>query len=92
MAVKSTQVTVTTTATELSAGREDYVETSRICVAVPTGGHTVYVGGAGVTSATGFPVAAGQSFADDLDGGEELYGIVASGDVSQVASVYQGGI
>ncbi len=42
---------------------------------------TVYIGGSGVTTSTGFPLAAGQSFSSDGFAGA-VYGITASGTVN----------
>jgi hypothetical protein len=93
MALRAYTVTVATTATLIngtdnSARFEDKLGlASSIVVSVPSGGATVYVGGLGVTTATGFPVAAGQSFATDLRSGDVLYGIVAA--ATQAINVFQ---
>lgn len=44
----------------------------------------VYLGGSDVTSATGLPVVAGQSFSYDLGARDELYAICASGETATV--------
>ncbi len=75
MAVVATQVSVGTTATKLTVdqGRDG----SSILVQAPAGG-TLYVGGEGVTTATGFPIAAGSSLTVDLRDHEHLYGVLAA--------------
>ena len=45
------------------------------------GGATVFVGDSDVSTASGFPLAAGASMSVDLDPGESLWGVVASGTV-----------
>lgn len=76
-----TAATLLTTTVDSSRG------TQGVVVAVPAGGVTVFVGGASVTAAAGFPVAAGSSLSVDLDNGEQLFGVVASG--SQAVNVLQ---
>lgn len=67
--------TIATTATQVSDE-----PTKSVCFKVAAGGSTVFLGGSDVTTATGFPIAAGEAFCDDLDMRDgELYGIVASG-------------
>lgn len=75
MAVISTAVSVATTATVLvsSAGQGVAVYNN--------GASTVYLGGSDVTTAIGYPLAAGAHVGIDLERGESLYGIVASGTV-----------
>lgn len=69
------QTSVGTTAVQLSTGDGDGQS-----IAVKNGGAgSIYVGGAGVTSATGFEIATGVTFTADLAPGEDLYGISASG-------------
>lgn len=41
----------------------------------------VFIGGPGVTTATGMPLTPGSSMTFDLAGAEDLYAIVASGTV-----------
>lgn len=79
MAIESAQIAVSTTATELTntAARISGDSTS-ILVQAPAGA-VLYVGPAGVTTANGFPVPAGSSFSIDLEFGERLYGVLASG-------------
>lgn len=75
MALSSAQVTVTTTATALNSVTSGY---TRIRVKVPTGGQTVFVGGSGVLSTTGYGIAAGESAEFSLSPHEVLYGVVAA--------------
>lgn len=91
MAVIAASVTVATTATELS-GSDSGGSTSgqTVLVKVPAGGATVYVGGSGVTTADGFPIAAGESQKFDLAGGEQIYGIVAA--TTQAVNVIRTGV
>ncbi len=81
MAVQAAQVTVGTTATLLSGTDTDAVPGLSVAVQGPSGA-TVYLGGADVTTATGWPVAAGATFAVDLRAGDALYAVVASGTVA----------
>lgn len=80
MAVSSSVVSVGTTATKLSPDPTDNQAGSSVAVN-NTGAATVYLGGSGVTTSAGFPLAAGGQIAVDL-GGESLYGIVTTGTVS----------
>lgn len=60
MAVSTpTAVTVTTSATALVA-RNEFRRS--VTFTVPSGGATVYIGGSDVTTSTGTPLAAGNSF------------------------------
>ena len=46
---------------------------------VPAAGQTVFIGGAGVTAITGFPVAPGEAMPMGITQGVDVYGIVAAG-------------
>jgi hypothetical protein len=85
MAFKTSRVTVGTTATALNSSAASMTV---ISVKVPTGS-TLYVGGKDVTSATGWPVDGGTIGTFDLELGEMLYAVVASGSV--VVPVLLGG-
>lgn len=87
MAVQAAQVSVGTTATLLS--NDEGRDGSSILVQAPAGA-TLFVGGADVTSAQGFPVAAGQVLSFDLRSTDALFGILASG--SGTVSVLRGGV
>lgn len=77
MAFDSSQTTVTTSATLLTAGAD--IDDLYAVVHVPTGGSTVYIGGSGVTTSNGLAVAAGQYVSvGPLSEGDDLYGVVAS--------------
>lgn len=91
MATKSRAVTVATTATRLDTTDEtDSVSGSSLAF-YNNGAATIYVGGSDVTTANGAPVPASSwSPGFDLDPGEALYGIVASGTVE--ARVLEGGV
>jgi hypothetical protein len=82
MAVGSAQVAVSTTAVQLTAAESDSRVGESVAVTNTHASATVYLGGAGVTSSTGFPLVAGGSLSVDLDGTETLYGITASGSVT----------
>ena len=75
--MKATKPTVTTTATiVVPAGGTGMLPRSSV-ISVPTGGVTVYVGGPDVTTAAGFPVAAGTGISIDATG-EPIYAVVAA--------------
>jgi hypothetical protein len=81
MAVSSRAVTVTTTATRLDATADSGSPSVQGIMVHNNGAASVYLGGADVTTPTGFPLEAGESMAVDLRKGELLHGIVASGTV-----------
>jgi len=90
MALSHGIVSVGTTATLLSAsiaGRDGQT----VLVQNPAGGATVYLGGAGVTTASyGYSLDGGVAFAIDLQDAEALYGVVASS--TQNVSVIRQGV
>jgi len=75
VAVQYASVSVTTTATRLSA---DDPNAQSILFNAPA---VVYLGPAGVTSATGYAVTPGVDYAFDLGDDDDLYAITASGTV-----------
>lgn len=82
MAVTSSSITVTTTATQVAVTDSNY--SAGVSVALQNVGSTeVRVGGPSVTATTGFPLAAGSTVTMDLDlrgaSGDFPYLIVASG-------------
>ena len=90
MAIDSRAVTVGTTPTLLDTiGEGDDMAGSAVAVQ-NAGAATIYLGADDVTTATGFPLAAGASMSFKLFGVEALYGIVASGTVD--ARVLEAGI
>jgi hypothetical protein len=74
VALQTAQVSVSTTRAELTV--EDFGASS-IIIQAPAAA-TLYVGGSAVTSANGFPIAAGQALSLDHEG-ERIYGVLASG-------------
>lgn len=79
MTLVTGQVAVATTATLIIAG--DPIARSAVVVG-NRGAASVFVGGSGVTTATGFEVKAGLDGYFHLDPGEALYGIVAAATVA----------
>lgn len=78
MAVSSSTVTVTTSATLLATGTGVYPHLTRATV-YNVSAQTVYTGGSGVTTAAGTPIAATTGERQYvLQKGETLYGIVAA--------------
>lgn len=89
MALQTAQVTVGTSAVLLAGTPGTDITGFSVMVKAPDAA-TLYVGPAGVTSSTGFPVPAGTSITGDLEAGEALYGVLASG--SGTASVLRSGV
>lgn len=77
MAVKSTAVTVADTATRLDTTAEQWDSSSLLFYNI--GSVTVYLGGSGVTTSNGVPVAAGAWSPAVNSGKDAIYGIVATG-------------
>jgi archaellum component FlaG (FlaF/FlaG flagellin family) len=77
VAARASRLTVTTTPVELTGA--DQGQSSGSSILVQAGSVTVYVGGSTVTAADGFPIAAGATLTLDLDPGELLYAVAASG-------------
>ena len=96
MAIKATVVTVTTTATPLNDAQSDWVPGSNYLVLIPSAGQMVYVGGADVTVANGYPYTPGTEHEVGTDSltpgaqGEILYGIVSA--TTQTVNVLAQGI
>lgn len=91
MAVKTTAVTVATTATRLDTVAESDDRSGSSMAPYNNSGVTVYVGGADVTTANGAPVPAaswGPAF-NEIGTGEGVYGIVAAG-TAEVRVLEQG--
>lgn len=80
MTVNSRAVSVATTATRLDTS--DVTPSSQGLSVYNAGAATVYLGGAGVTTSTGYPVAAGEHLSADLGQSDALYGIVAADTVA----------
>lgn len=79
MAVDARAVSVGTTATRLDTQNEtDDVSASAVAV-YNNGAETIYLGDVEVTTATGYPLAAGEHMSVRLDSPRDsLYGIVAA--------------
>lgn len=91
MAVETASLSVGNAApVELSSPGQAYgTGPSRLTVQAPA--ETLFVGPAGVTTDTGFPVAANTLFTVDLAPGEQLYGIIA-GAAAQTVKVFRSGV
>lgn len=68
--------TVTTTATKIPAS---IAEGRASIILLNNGSYTVYIGGSGVTAATGFPLEAGDNLPMDIGDDIDIYGITAEG-------------
>lgn len=89
MAVSHERVTVGTTATQVTSDA-DGRDGQTISIQVPSGGATVFLGGAGVTTASyGFELLAGASFSVELQQGEKVFAVVASS--TQTVNVFRQG-
>lgn len=75
--MRARTVSVATTATLIANGGTA-MNTDDVIILNPSGNETVYLGAANVSTATGFPLAAGGVFEWALSG-DSIYGIVASG-------------
>lgn len=90
MALRAQQVTVSATPVMLTVADLDHRDGSSIAVQAPSGA-TLYIGGdATVSASTGWPVAAGQSLALDLQAGEVVYGVLMTG--TDTAYVLRSGV
>lgn len=90
MASSAAVVTVGTTVTALASNAETDYATGRAVAVKNTGATTCYLGGSGVTSATGYPLAAGETLAYDALPGDVVYAVCASG--STTVAVLQVGV
>ena len=92
MAIAATRPTMTTTPTLISGGGEtDFLPGRSIAVFNP-GPVTVLLGGPDVSEDEGYPLAALMTATADLERGDQLYGLVASGDDDQAVNALQLGI
>lgn len=73
----ATKLTVSSAATAVADGGTT-IRPMIVTISVPSGGVTVFIGGATVNATQGFPIAAGQSITLQL-ASDALYAIVASG-------------
>lgn len=76
MAVSSAQVVVGASAVELSAAESGAVSGSKLVIT--NGAAVVFLGDAGVTTATGLSVAVNATLTVPLNDGERLYAICAT--------------
>lgn len=79
MAVNSAVVAVGTTATALNSVDMDGLAGQSLQFTPPS---AIFVGGPGVTSATGYPLTAGVEYYYDLQPGDVYYAVAASGTVN----------
>lgn len=86
MAVSAQQVTVGTSATQLSVADTDAISGESLAI-YNGSGSTVYLGGSGVTTGAGFPLATGTTLTVDLTPGSSLYAIAASSVTISVLAV-----
>ena len=75
--MRARKVTVGTTPTLIASGGTA-MNTDDVVILNPSGNETVYLGSETVTTAAGFPVAAGGVYQWALSG-DSIYGIVATG-------------
>lgn len=73
--MNSTAVTVTTAATMVCLADDK----PRIVYLKNSGGAAIYIGGASVTTANGYPLENNASVTIEIPTGEKLYGIVNAG-------------
>lgn len=78
MAINAAQVPVSTTATRLNSDPHDSRSDSAIAITAPAAA-VLYLGRAGVSTATGFPLPAGTTISLDLQSSEDVYGVLATG-------------
>lgn len=89
MAVTHQRVSIGTTATKVTADA-DGKDGQTISIQVPLAGATVFLGGAGVTTASyGFELLEGTTFSVELQQGEQVFGVVASS--TQTVNVFRQG-
>lgn len=79
MSVQASTVTVGTTATLLASPATTDSDGISVQFTPPS---TIYIGGAGVTSSTGYALTAGVEYNYDLRAGDALYAAVAASTVA----------
>lgn len=80
MAVRSSVLTVGTTAAQIAPGTDTDNPGYRDVAVQNTSQVTIYLGGSDVTSTTGFPLAPGAGLTfDDVQPGSRPFAVVASG-------------
>jgi len=85
VAIVSQQITVGTTIVLLAQGGDDGSSVS----ITNKGTASMYVGGADVSTSTGYEVVAGSALGADLNAGEKLYGVAAA---NQLVHILQSGV
>lgn len=80
----------TTTAVNPAAGSGNVSYPTACLIRVPSGALTVYLGGSGVSTANGCPIAAGEDIEVDL-ANEILYGVISSTTTSQTVYILRRG-
>lgn len=87
MALRTAQITVSTTAVELRPSgaptSPDFGSRASLAITADAS-EDLYVGGSGVTTSTGFKVPQGTSFFIILNPGERIYGIAGGSGTVQV--------
>lgn len=87
MAVRADRVTVGTTATRIDVAGDDSRDGTSLALRCPAA--DIYLGGADVTTTTGYLLPAGEAFGFDLAGTDVLYAVAAA---TQTAHVFRAGI
>lgn len=72
-------ITITDTATKIPTTNIDNRKAISVFNMSQNADEIIYLGGAGVTTATGYPLQPSQGLPFDLSSGASLYGIVATG-------------
>lgn len=90
MAVDSDRVTVTDTATKISAVDGSPVAGHSLTVINRHATDSIDLGGSGVVSGAGFELKASENVTVDLSEGEELFGIAAAAGSVEVHVLYVG--
>lgn len=89
MAFRGTRVDVGTTAVKVVAATHGRASGSGALLQ-NAGSADIDLGGDGVTAGAGFPLGAGESVSVELEPGESLYAIVASG--TESLAILEGGV
>ena len=92
MGLSYSRVSVTTSPTILTVIALDGGRSGKaVCIQNPSGGATVYLGDASVTTSVyGYALAGGSDFVIELEKQEDIYGIVASS--AQTVNVMRQGV
>jgi hypothetical protein len=88
MAIKVKKTTVSTTAVAITSADTDITNKGFVTLKNNSADKTCYIGPAGVTTATGFALAAGVTLANiELKNNETLFGICGAGDEAAIAAL-----